>query len=84
MSGRKIALTTKTKTMGRLSYLLFSGFILLACNNSANETTSADSTGAPVKPGIDNVNGNIPDTGSAIQLNEPLPKDSSNLDSTKH
>lgn len=68
--------------MSRLSYLLFSGFILLACNNSANEITSADSTAAPVTPGIDNVNGNIPDTGSAIHLNEPLPKDSSKIDTT--
>jgi hypothetical protein len=67
--------------MKKLFFVLLSFQFLLACNNSETTTTSADSS-APVTPGIDNVNGVIPDTNSAIQLNEPLPKDSSGINDT--
>ena len=68
-----------------LSVLLFLN-LAFACNNSSRTTKiSPDSGGAGNTPGIDNVNGNIPDTDAAIKLNKPLPKDSSGvLDSSQH
>lgn len=56
-----------------LSIVLLAGFV--ACN-SDNTTTEEGATGAPVTPGIDNVNGNVPDTSETIRLNRPLPTDS--------
>jgi hypothetical protein len=49
---------------------------LTACGND-NAKTSTES--APVTPGIENTNGNIPDTSTTMRLNNPLPIDSSNL-----
>ena len=49
--------------------------VFFACNND-NTTTEEGTTTAPVTPGIDNVNGNIPDTTETIRLNRPLPTDS--------
>ena len=49
--------------------------LLIGCNNDKNNETSTEA--APVSPGADNVNGNLPDTSGSIKLNQPLPKDSS-------
>jgi len=57
----------------------------MACNNSSNTTTSADSASTPSNTGSENVNGNVPDTNSGMTLNQSLPVDSSRLkDSLKH
>ena len=57
------------------SCLLFVSFFC-ACNGDHKENSETDATSAPVTPGSDNVNGNVPDTTRAIRLNQPLPKDS--------
>jgi hypothetical protein len=62
----------KFKQMKKLFFILFAGGILTACGN--NDT--AETSSAPVTPGIDNVNGNIPDTTETIRLNRPTPVDS--------
>jgi ABC-type oligopeptide transport system substrate-binding subunit len=51
---------------------------LLACNSGSNSTTSADST-SPSPTNVQNVNGNTPDTTSGINLNQPMPVDSSRM-----
>ena len=61
--------------MKKLFSLFLLAGIVTACGND-NTTNEAETTGAPVTPGIDNVNGNIPDTGEAVRLNQPLPVDS--------
>ena len=48
--------------------------IVLACND---EKKTESNGSAPVAPGADNVNGNIPDTTDAVRLNQSMPKDSS-------
>lgn len=61
-----------------LSILLVTG-LLTACGNGDadnNDAKDVEVQSAPITPGIDNVNGNIPDTGETIRLNRPLPKDS--------
>ena len=64
------------------SILLLAGFFA-ACNS--NNTTDAEegATAAPTTPGIDNVNGNVPDTGETIRLNRPLPTDSASADTAR-
>lgn len=67
--------------------LLIAATIFWACNsnNSSNAKVSPDSSGSGNTTGIENVNGNIPDTSQGIKLNKPLPKDSSRVnDSTHH
>ncbi len=54
------------------SILLLAG-IFTACNS---DSTTEGNGAAPVTPGIDNVNGNVPDTSETIRLNNPLPTDS--------
>jgi hypothetical protein len=67
-----------------IACLLLAGFFA-ACNSDKTTKSEADTKSAPVTPGIENVNGNIPDTTRAIRLNRPLPKDSSQVtDSTRH
>ena len=61
------------------SVLLVAGW-LAACNGD-DKTTETNS--APVTPGIDNVNGNLPDTSETIRLNRPLPVDSTSADSLR-
>ena len=53
-----------------------------ACGNDST-TSDTETKSAPVTPGIENVNGNVPDTTSAIQLNKPLPIDSITKDSVR-
>lgn len=50
--------------------------LLMACGNEKT-TDSTEVESAPVTPGVDNVNGNVPDTTAGIRLNSPMPKDSS-------
>lgn len=66
--------------MKKAFFTLLIGGCLLACNNDQSPQPATDVKTAPVTPGIDNVNGNIPDTTRAIRLEQPLPKDSSRLD----
>lgn len=72
--------------MKRLVVLFSIAGFILACNNSADSsTTSTDSGTAPNSTNVENVNGNVPDTNSGMTLNRSLPVDSSNLkDSTNH
>jgi len=69
---------------------LFSSAILIlfliSCNNSSQtDTTLTDSTGGTNTTGTENVNGNLPDSNSGMQLNKPLPVDSSRAkDSARH
>jgi hypothetical protein len=51
---------------------------LLACNSSGDATTSTDSTSTNAT-NVQNVNGNVPDTTSGINLNQPMPVDSSRM-----
>ncbi|RYZ45943.1 MAG: hypothetical protein EOO14_25140 [Chitinophagaceae bacterium] len=56
---------------------LFSIFLLAGIFTACNSDSTTDGNGAaPVTPGIDNVNGNVPDTSETIRLNNPLPTDS--------
>ena len=61
--------------MKAILYGLFFTALFCACNGDKS-ADSSDVKSAPVTPGIDNVDGNIPDTTRTIRLNEPLPKDS--------
>ncbi|MBD0331741.1 MAG: hypothetical protein ICV66_03725 [Chitinophagaceae bacterium] len=55
--------------MKRFSYFLF--FLLLAaCNNNGKENATDDDTTAANTPGIQNVNGNVPDTTNAITIDK--------------
>jgi hypothetical protein len=66
---------TKFLLMKKIVSALFVTVLFVACgNNTANDETGVKS--APVTPGIDNVNGNIPDTTETIRLNRPMPTDS--------
>ncbi|RYZ49325.1 MAG: hypothetical protein EOO14_20840 [Chitinophagaceae bacterium] len=66
--------------MKKLLSLLIMGF-LFSCGNGKMDDNKTES---PVTPPVDNVNGNIPDSTNTINLNQPLPIDSSNLkDSTQ-
>ena len=58
-----------------LSIVLLAGFFT-ACNSDSTTKEEGTTTAAPVTPGIDNVNGNLPDTSETIRLNRPLPTDS--------
>lgn len=62
--------------MKKLLAIFFAASVLAACGNNGESNDDVDVNSAPVTPGIDNVNGNIPDTGETIRLNRPLPTDS--------
>jgi hypothetical protein len=62
--------------MRKLLYLAVMGFII-SCGD--NKSTDAATESAPVTPGIENTNGNMPDTSNTIPLNSTLPVDSSRL-----
>lgn len=76
----------KSIYMKRVVSLFAIGSFILACNNSADtSTTSTDSGTTPSTTNVENVNGNVPDSNSGMTLNQSLPVDSSNLkDSTNH
>ena len=58
-----------------LSVLLIAG-VLVACGSNNTDNNDVEVESAPVTPGLDNVDGNIPDTTSTLRLNTPLPDDS--------
>jgi hypothetical protein len=63
--------------------LAISVIFIIACNNSSNTSSAPSSDSGTTN--VENVNGNIPDSSSGIQLNKPLPVDSSRVkDSTRH
>jgi hypothetical protein len=56
--------------------------LLAACNNSSTTTTTDDAT--PNQTGVQNVNGNMPDTSNSININATEHQDSSRVkDSVK-
>jgi uncharacterized protein YcfL len=63
--------------------------LIVACNSSNNSSTTTDSTSTN-QTNVENVNGNVPDSGSGINLNHSLPIDSSRMkdslkkDSARH
>jgi hypothetical protein len=61
----------------------FGIMMLLSCSNS--NKTSPTNEGAPNTPNVENVNGNMPDTSSSVNLGNPsTAQDSTGLkDSTK-
>lgn len=61
--------------MKKIISIAFLGVLFVACGNNTSKTEEGPMS-APVTPGIDNVNGNIPDTTETIRLNRPLPTDS--------
>jgi hypothetical protein len=71
-----------------LSFIVLCNFIF-ACNNSSDSSTSKDST-TTNQTNVENVNGNVPDSTSGINLNHSLPIDSSRMkdslkkDSARH
>jgi|GEM_PF-3296820 len=54
--------------------IVAAGFVACGSDNSKTAPESA-----PVTPGIENTNGNLPDTNTTIRLNGQTPVDSSNL-----
>jgi hypothetical protein len=70
--------------MKKLFFSLAVSTCILACNNSGNTSTTKD-TAATSPTNVENVNGNVPDTASGMNLNHSLPIDSSRMkDSAKH
>lgn len=61
--------------MKKLLYLAVMGFIFSCSDNKSDAAIES----APVTPGIENTNGNIPDSSNTIPLNSTLPVDSSRL-----
>ena len=51
--------------------------VLLACGN---DTSNNEVPSSPITPGVQNVNGNLPDSSNTIELNQSLPVDSSRLE----
>lgn len=69
--------------MKKLSSLLIVVSLIPACNNTSDTSTSKDST-TNNQTNVENVNGNVPDSTSGINLNHSLPVDSSRMkDSVK-
>jgi hypothetical protein len=62
--------------MKKLLSVLLVGSLLAACGGKGQDNEAADVESAPVTPGLDNVDGNVPDTSRTIRLNENLPTDS--------
>jgi hypothetical protein len=67
----------KSGQMKKIAFLFSVAAMVTACGN--DNTTEAENPGTratPVAPGVDNVQGNIPDTTGGIRLNRTLPVDS--------
>ncbi len=45
------------------------GIAVISCNSNGNDSASEDTTGVNM-PGIENVNGNIPDTSNSITIDD--------------
>jgi hypothetical protein len=54
------------------------GLIMASCGNDTSDNSVPSS---PNTPGVQNVNGSVPDTSNTINLNSKLPVDSSRIDS---
>jgi hypothetical protein len=57
--------------MKKILYYLIIPFVMAACNNDKETVESAPNT-----PNVQNVNGNMPDTGSSISLDNSQSQDS--------
>lgn len=53
---------------------LVSGLVCIGCGN---DTSQDEDTASPNTPGVQNVNGNLPDTSNAVTLEQPARTDSS-------
>ncbi|HZH37234.1 MAG TPA: hypothetical protein VEX65_08165 [Flavisolibacter sp.] len=62
--------------MKKIFFCFCASTLLLACGSDGTSNEESGAASAPVTPGIDNVNGNIPDTTGTLRLNRPLPTDS--------
>ena len=62
--------------------IIYASFIVLlaACNNSSTTTTTEEAT--PNQTGVQNVNGNMPDTNNSVNQNGTVPIDSSRVKDT--
>lgn len=70
--------------MKKLFVFLSGSLFMIACNSSGDTSTSKDST-TNNQTNVENVNGNVPDSTSGIDLNHSLPVDSSHVkDSVNH
>lgn len=78
IAGKKIAcIAGKTQRMKRLLFAIVA-FAAFACSDD-KKTDASSTESAPVTPGIENTNGNVPDTSTTIRLNQPMPVDSSKI-----
>ena len=57
---------------------------IVACSSNSSDKKDDVSEKSENQPGIQNVNGNIPDTTNAINLDKSKTDSSNNLDSTAH
>jgi hypothetical protein len=71
-----VRLTIKFQQMKKLLSVLIATVLLVACGNNDTDNNDVEVESAPVTPGLDNVDGNVPDTNRTIRLNTPLPNDS--------
>lgn len=62
--------------MKKQFFCLLSAVALSACGSN-DTTNAADSPSGPTTPATENVDGNIPDSTNSVNLNEPMPVDSS-------
>ena len=62
--------------MKKIFSVLLAAGLLVACGNDGTDNKDVEVESAPVTPGLDNVDGNIPDTSRTIRLNTDLPNDS--------
>ena len=62
--------------MKKLFFVLLVTGLLTACGGNDQDNKDVNVESAPVTPGLDNVDGNMPDTSRAIRLNTNLPNDS--------
>lgn len=73
----------KIEKMKKLFFILLVAGFAVSCGNDTTKSEEGTKS-APITPGIDNVNGNIPDTTESIRLNKTLPTDSvTGTDSTR-
>jgi hypothetical protein len=62
-----------------ISLALVAVFLFTSCKNSGTGSVNKDSGTTTNAAGMDNVNGNVPDTTSGMKLNQTLPVDSSKM-----
>jgi hypothetical protein len=80
MSSQNLILDDKIISMKRMMLIIGLVSLILGCNSS--DKKKADETKTDIQVGVQNVNGNIPDTTNAINLSTQkkdsagMPKDS--------